>query len=124
MHQAANFIHNRSKAPDIYTMNSMPLPPKDYNNGYEFFSRGTVMIGAIEMARYMGIKEFYIFGLDCYRTEKDYYYDGRTPEHTSEKNPRRNGGGWMRKGWAYKEGILVSHRLQRMIDILDVAKES
>ena len=118
MHESANFIQ-RCEVPDIYTMNSMPLPPRSFDNGYEFFSRGTVMIGAIEMARYMGIDEFYVFGLDCYRTESNYYYDGRTPEHTSERNPMGK-----RRGWAYNDGILVSERLAKMIHVLDVVKES
>ena len=77
------------------------------------------MIGAIEMARYMGIEEFYIFGLDCYRTPSDYYYDGRTPEHTTERNPTGN-----RKNWKYEEDMLVSPRLSKMIQVLDAVKES
>ena len=44
------------------------------------------MIGAIEMARYMGIDTFYIFGLDCFRKKSQYYYDGRRPEAYSENN--------------------------------------
>ncbi len=118
MHQSSKYTH-KFKVPDIYTTNSMPLPAKKHDNGYEFFSRGTVMIGAVEMARYMGINEFYVFGLDCYRTETDYYYDGRTPEHTTERNPTG-----ARKGWGYKEGVLVSDRLQRMIHVLDAVKSS
>jgi len=122
MHQSGNYIYDRCKVPDIYTMNSMPLPAKEYNNGYEFFSRGTVMIGAVEMARYMGIEEFYVFGLDCYRTKNEYYYDGRTPEHTSEKNPILAGS---RKGWEYdEEGRLVTHRLGKMIEVLEEVEKS
>ena len=124
MHQAASYIDKYTQVPEVYTMNSMPLPPALYDNGYEFFSRGTVMIGAVEMARYMGIKEFYIFGLDCYRTENEYYYDGRTPEATSERNPVKLKSGWQRKNWDYKDGILVSPRLQRMIEVLEIIKSS
>jgi len=93
----------------------MPMPPREYDNGYEFFSRGTVLIGAIEMARYMGIEEFYIFGLDCYRTKDSYYYDNRTPEHGTERNIHNA----KRDGDRY-----VTYRLKRMISALNIVKSS
>jgi hypothetical protein len=41
MHQATTTIHAAVKTQEVYTVNSM-AHVKDYDNGYEFFSRGTV----------------------------------------------------------------------------------
>jgi hypothetical protein len=83
MHQATRIVRRGCKAKTIYTVESMPKPGR-YENGYQFFSRGTVLIGAIEMARWMGFTRFFVFGLDCYRLKDQYYYDGRTPGTASE----------------------------------------
>jgi hypothetical protein len=85
MHEGTKIIRRHCKSDNIYTVESMSKI-RNYDNGFEFFSRGTVMIGAIEMARYMGFKTFYIFGHDCYRLNNEYYYDGRKPIPLSENS--------------------------------------
>lgn len=79
MHRATETITKVCPRNKIYTVNSMGEKDgvKDYGNGYEFFSRRTVMIGAVEMARYMGFKRFFVFGLDLFRLPSRYYYDGK-----------------------------------------------
>lgn len=79
MHRATETINKACPRNKIYTVNSMGEQDgiKDYGNGYEFFSRRTVMIGAVEMARYMGFKRFFVFGLDLFRLPSKYYYDGK-----------------------------------------------
>ncbi len=77
MHRATETINRVCPKNKIYTVNSMPdTHIKTFDNGYEFFSRRTVMIGAVEMARYMGFKRFFVFGLDLFRLPSKYYYDG------------------------------------------------
>ena len=78
MHRATETIVDRCPKNKIYTVNSMPdTQIKTFDNGYEFFSRRTVMIGAVEMARYMGFNRFFVFGLDLFRLPSKYYYDGK-----------------------------------------------
>jgi len=78
MHRATETIVARCPQNKIYTVNSMPdTHIKTFDNGYEFFSRRTVLIGAVEMARYMGFKRFFVFGLDLFRLPSKYYYDGK-----------------------------------------------
>jgi hypothetical protein len=85
MNRSTRIIHRRCKDNKIYTVEST-AKTKNYDNGFEFFSRGTVMIGAIEMARYMGINKFFVFGLDCFRLKNQYYYDKRKPISFTENN--------------------------------------
>ena len=83
MHQATVSIPKALPNHEIFTVNSTnKIATKD--DGFNFYSRGTVLIGAIEMLKYMGAKRFYCFGLDCYRTEDAYYYDGRKPAMVTE----------------------------------------
>ena len=91
MHRATETINKVCPRNKIYTVNSvgllsreqaehMAMPGtyiKTFDNGYEFFSRRTVMIGAVEMARYMGFTRFFVFGLDLFRLPSKYYYDGK-----------------------------------------------
>ncbi len=78
MHRATETINSACPRNKIYTVNSMPdTDIKTFDNGYEFFSRRTVMIGAVEMARYMGFTRFFVFGLDLFRLPSKYYYDGK-----------------------------------------------
>lgn len=83
MKQATRLAKHLRGGKAIYTVDSM-RDPKDYGNGFQFFSRGTVLIGAIEMARYLGFERFFVFGCDCYRTKTSYYYDDRKPPKLSE----------------------------------------
>lgn len=125
MHEATHTIEAACPKNKIYTTNSMS-EVKPYRNGYEFFSRGTVLIGAIEMAKWMGAKEFYIFGLDCYRHEGGiqggYYFDGRRPKVATEhlqidrERVRLRGQGAPR--------IYVTRRLAKMINRLKAAKDA
>jgi hypothetical protein len=85
MHEATAIIKKHCKMNVVHTVDSMNRI-KDYDNGFQFYSRGTVMIGAIEMARFMGVQKFYIFGLDCYRKRDQYYFDNRRPVTRSENN--------------------------------------
>ncbi len=87
MHRATETIEKVCPRNKIYTVNSMGEKEgvKDYGNGYEFFSRRTVMIGAVEMARYMGFKRFFVFGLDLFRLPSKYYYDGKDAIYMGER---------------------------------------
>jgi len=69
----------------VFTVNSMSKI-REYDNPYQFFSRSTVLIGAVEMLRYMGVRRFFIFGADAFRTRRRYYYDaGRKPRYGTER---------------------------------------
>ncbi len=87
MHRATETITKVCPRNKIYTVNSMGEKDgvKDYGNGYEFFSRRTVMIGAVEMARYMGFNRFFVFGLDLFRLPSRYYYDGKDAIYMGER---------------------------------------
>lgn len=84
MHRASQLIPELCPNHWVRTVNSMDQI-RDYGNGYEFFSRRTVLIGAIEMARYMGFSTLYIFGLDLFRTRSSYYFDGKEAIVSSER---------------------------------------
>lgn len=118
MQQATTIIRRHCKEHWIRTVESMSAV-KDPANGYQFFSRGTVLIGGIEMLRWMGVRRFYVFGLDCYRTEKAYYYDGRKPIPLSEKH--FTGSHRVRDG-VEGERIYVTDRLKWAIDRLSAAR--
>lgn len=86
MHEAGSVArqHRALAGRKVLTVDSTNVP-QDYADGYRFYSRGTVLIGALEMARYMGAKRAFVFGLDCYRTRAAYYYDNRQPLVYSER---------------------------------------
>jgi len=115
MHQATISIPAVCPHHEFYTVNSINkiVTPDD---GFNFFSRGTVLIGAIEMLRYTGAKRFYCFGLDCYRTEEAYYYDGRKPPMVTEQrcDDRERG-----QGVPPGVRIYVTSRLQNMVKKLN-----
>lgn len=120
MHEGTEIVHKRApQAAAIHTVESM-RKPADYDNGFEFFSRGTVLIGAVEMLRYMGFNRFFVFGSDCYRLADQYYYDGRQPIPLSEKSFDRR----IREhhGLPTDVRIFITPRLRLMIDKLNVAK--
>jgi hypothetical protein len=121
MHEATKIIKKHCRSHEIHTVESMNKI-RPYDNGHEFFSRGTVMIGAIEMARYMGFKRFFCFGLDCYRLLDQYYYDGRRPIPLSEKqfDPRRRAF----HGLPTEARVFVTARLKLMITKLNEVKAS
>lgn len=75
MHRAAELVPAAMPHHWVRTTVSME-EIKDYGNGYEFYSRRTVLIGAIEMARWLGFTRFFVFGLDLFRLRNSYYYDG------------------------------------------------
>jgi hypothetical protein len=75
MHASTDTIAAKCPRNKVWTVNSMD-EIKDFANGYEFFSRRTVLIGGVEMARYMGFTRFFVFGLDLFRLRRSYYYDG------------------------------------------------
>jgi hypothetical protein len=104
----------------VWTVDSM-ADPADYDNGYQFYSRGTVLIGAIEMARWMGINRFFCFGLDCYcgSMDSDYYYDGRRPQHASEHQRLHKE---QVKDSPPDLRIWVTHRLRKMIEKLNAVR--
>jgi len=122
MRQATTLVGHRKRYLQnhvVYSVDSMNNVKQRWDNGYQFFSRGTVMIGAIEMARWLGFTRFFVFGLDCFRTKAGYYYDGRKPQHASEwktieiervRGQHKNGDIW------------VTSRLKRMIQKLDEVK--
>lgn len=122
MHEATEIIRKRCRqAKQIHTVESMPKV-RDYDNGFEFYSRGTVLIGAIEMARYMGFKKCFVFGCDCYRLKQQYYYDNRKPVPITEKQfdarkPERG-------NFPRDVKIYVTTRLRNMIDKLNVIRDS
>lgn len=120
MNDAVSVIEKHCRDQTVYTVESM-AKPKDYTNGYEFFSRGTVAIGAVEMARWMGISRMFFFGLDCYRKKDQYYYDGRRPQFASEHlliDKERI------RGTPPKVVIYCTARLKRMVEKLNLARES
>ena len=119
MHQATERIGKFCKtAKEIRTVESM-AKIRNYDNGFEFFSRGTVMIGAIEMARYMGFKRFFVFGCDCYRKLNEYYHDGRNPVPLSEKNFDERQLVRTEEALPREDKPYVTARLRRMIEKLD-----
>jgi hypothetical protein len=121
MNEATAIVRKRvSQAKEIHTVESM-RKPLDYDNGFEFFSRGTVLIGGIEMARYMGFRRFFVFGCDCYRLADEYYYDGRTPIPISEKRFDRHRRDF--HGLPTEARVYITERLKLMIDKLEVAKK-
>ena len=84
MHEATQTFRRYLPDADAHTVNSM-AEVRDFDNPYQFYSRGTVLIGAIEMLRYMGIDRVFVFGCDFYRTEEAYYFDGdKQPRFTTE----------------------------------------
>lgn len=119
MQQATLIVGKHCREHWIRTVESMS-EAKDFDNGHQFFSRGTVLIGAIEMLRYMGVTQFYVFGLDCYRLEKQYYYDGRKPIPLSEKH--FTGSHKVRDG--VLPAIYVTDRLKWAIDRLSFARKA
>lgn len=84
MHRASQLINKTCAQHWIRTVNSMD-EIRDYKNGYEFFSRRTILIGAIEMARWLGFTRIFIFGADFYRLQNAYYYDGTEAISQSER---------------------------------------
>ncbi len=82
MHEATRSIKAFAPREVFTTMSQTQI--KTWDDGVNFFSRGTVLIGAVEMLRYMGVRRFYIFGMDLFRTKKAYYFDGRRPPLASE----------------------------------------
>lgn len=114
MRDATKIIKKYCTENRIYTVDSM-REAKKYDNGYQFFSRGTVLIGAIEMARWMGFNKMFVFGLDCYRTKDSYYYDGRKPANASEHKciPKE-----YVKNSPPSHGMWVTSRLRKMINKL------
>lgn len=114
MHEAGPLCKRLMSNPDhVYTVDSTNEPIL-YDDGKSFFSRGTVLIGALGMARYMGVRRAFVFGLDCYRTRAAYYYDGRRPTVATEAKPTRED--------EIEGGLLVTPRLRRMIEKLDEAR--
>jgi len=111
MHQATVTIKVAKPHNKVYTVNSINVVSTP-NDGFNFFSRGTVLIGAVEMLRYAGATRFYCFGLDCYRTEKEYYYDGRKPPMVTEQQCRAEE---MSRGVPPGVRIYVTSRLKNMI---------
>jgi len=120
MHEGTKIIRRHCKSDNIHTVESM-AKVRHYDNGFEFFSRGTVMIGAIEMARYMGFKTFYIFGHDCYRLKDEYYYDGRKPIPLSENN--LNEGQRVIHKMPVGSRVYVTPRLKAMIGKLEMLSD-
>lgn len=121
MRQATALV-DKIPAKKCYTVDSM-AEVKRFTNGYQFFSRGTVLIGAIEMARFMGFKRFFIFGLDCFRTYEAYYFDDRRPIYASESR-RPPECDRVRTGVPPSVRIYVTPKLKKMIVKLREAKEA
>ena len=122
MHDAALYAKQGCpKHTKIYTTMSHAVV-KAYDDGMNFYSRGTVLIGAVEMLRYMGAKRFYCFGVDCYREEHEYYYDGR--KHPLSSETRLLDKERVRSDVPPGVRIWVTARLRRMIVKLDEAAES
>lgn len=121
MHEATRIIHRYCKKQTVFTVQSMSRV-REYDNEFEFFSRGTVMIGGIEMARYMGIKRFFIFGLDCFRHRDAYYFDNRKPKTFTENQV----GEFCRVVGGVPAGarIYVTPRLRRMVEKLEEVRVS
>jgi hypothetical protein len=65
MHEATTVVGRLLPSHEVHTVTSMPAA-RDYGNGFEFFSRGTVAIGAVEMGRYLGFLRFFVIGLDLF----------------------------------------------------------
>jgi hypothetical protein len=122
MHDASVDAHRVLPNNIVLTVESQ-AESKDYDDGINFFSRGTVLIGAIEMLRYMGVGRFFCLGLDCYRTKKLYYYDGRKPaalsgQRTSFKDEVRL------EGSKRSICVWVTPKLVRMIEKISEAMAS
>lgn len=92
---------------------------RDLGDGYRFYSRGTVLIGGLLMARWMGVRRAFVFGLDCYRTREAYYFDRRKPLSRGESHPDRKDS---RPHPEAGPGAVITSRLAKMIDRLDAAK--
>ena len=89
------------------------------------------MIGALEMARYMGFRKFFIFGLDCYAMRDHYYYVGSHPERSSaSRRPlplsekRRDESTRVKRGVPNDVRIYVTPRLKNMIQKLNDVRTS
>lgn len=121
MHEATKTIRRHVQASPIYTVQSVGRL-SEVVDGYAFYSRGTVLIGAVEMARYMGFTRFFVFGLDCYRLRTEYYYDGRRPLVLSENTVHDLYK--VRKGVPPEAKLYVTPRLKNMREKLDFARSS
>lgn len=106
MHEATTVIHDHCPGFKIRTVTSM-AEPREYRNGFQFYSRGTLLIGTVELARYMGIHKGYVFGLDLFDAPAD---DAWKPD------PRRP-----HKG-RYRGTVTALHR--RAVEKLRGAKEA
>lgn len=120
MHQATLSIEAACPHNVIHTVQS-ELKASNFDDGYRFHSRGTVLIGAIEMMRYAGVKRFFCFGLDCYRERDSYYYDGRRPPLSSELKTMPSE---IPRGLPRKTRVWVTSRLKHMIKKLGEVKNS
>lgn len=123
MHQATLNIKGCCPKNKVYTTMSHAVA-KEYGDGVNFFSRGTVLIGAIEMLRYMGVKTVFCFGLDCFRKRKQYYYDKRSPVLLSETKTYDFEMVTGDVDVPSNVQIWVTTRLKRMIVKLDEARKS
>jgi hypothetical protein len=71
-------------AQDVFTALAR-TEQKDYPNPAEFFVR-TSLVACLESARYMGIRDYFFFGADFFRTKKKYYFNGSAaPSSISER---------------------------------------
>jgi hypothetical protein len=126
MHQATGIVRKYcSHAKRIFTVESMGGKVLDFADGFHFWSRGTVLIGAIEMARWMGFSRMFIFGLDCYRRLTQYHFDGFVPQHASEndftpEDIRVTSG--IAPGT--KSDVYVTPRLREMVERIDDIRAS
>jgi hypothetical protein len=74
-HRASETIREECPSNKVHCILAQPEPIQDYSDGFQVFSRRTVCIAAVEVARYMGISNVYVFGLDHFRLRSSYYYD-------------------------------------------------
>ena len=107
MHEATTVIHQACPGFRIRTVNSMS-EPREYGNGYEFYSRGTLVIGCVEMARYMGIRKAFVFGLDLFDPPED-----EKPWTFDPQRPHRG---------RYRGAVAAKHR--RAVEKLRAARDS
>lgn len=123
MHEATQTFR-RYLPPEVeaWTVNSMEKP-QAYDNPYQFYSRGTVTIGAIEMLRFMGVRRFFVHGLDCFRTHRNYYYDNRKPIPVTERRLIEEER-ILFKGVPPGIRLFVTQKLRRMIVRLRTVLES
>lgn len=61
---------------------------QEYDNPFEFYSRRTTAIAAIEFLRYAGFKTIYVFGLDHFCTDSMYYYFGNDGMKRPKRTPK------------------------------------